>query len=78
MFEGNKVFLKAKEWMKRFGLFFVYALAIIPLPLDVNGLLAGYLGVSYKKYIAVNFLGKLTIFSLVAFGIISFAKFAGK
>lgn len=71
MFSGNKLVNKLKELMKRFGLFAVYVLAIVPLPLDVNGLLSGYLGISYKRYILVNFLGKLTIFALTAFGVLS-------
>ena len=64
----------AKKMVQKFGLIAVYILAIIPLPLDFNGLLSGYLGVSYKKYVFVNFLGKVTIFFLVAIGVFTFKK----
>ena len=60
-----------KRWMRKFETPLIYAFAIFPFPIDVNGLLCGYLGVSYKKYILINFLGKITIFLLVGLGIIS-------
>ena len=78
MFSGNAVVEKLKNVMKRYGLVAVYLLAVIPLPLDVNGLLAGYLGFSYKRYTLVNFLGKLTIFLLVGLGILTIPKFLNK
>jgi membrane protein YqaA with SNARE-associated domain len=65
---------KIKQLLQRFGLIAVYILAIVPLPLDVNGLMSGYIGIPYKKYILINFLGKLTIFSLVIFGFFSLFK----
>lgn len=67
-----------KKWMKRFGLIIVYILAVTPLPLDVGALLSGYLNISYRKYILVNFLGKVTLFLLVSLGVISFAKITHK
>lgn len=69
LFSGNKYIGIAKTFISKFGLFAVYILAILPLPLDVNGLLSGYMGVPYKKYILVNFFGKVTIFLLVGLGI---------
>jgi len=63
-----------KKWMKKFEVIAIYLLAIAPLPLDVNGILSGSLGVSYKKYILINFLGKITIFFLVGLGVIAIAK----
>jgi membrane protein YqaA with SNARE-associated domain len=75
LFSKNPIILTLKKLMERFGLLVVYLLAIVPLPVDVNGLLSGYVNVPYKKYILVNFLGKVTIFALVATGVISIAKF---
>lgn len=66
---------KAKTLLKHFGLLGVYILAILPLPVDVNGLLSGCLGLPYRSYIVVNFLGKVTIFLLVGFGILSLTNF---
>lgn len=65
---------KAKTFLKHFGFIGVYTLAIVPLPIDLNGLLSGYLGVPYRWYIVVNFLGKVTIFLLVGLGILSFSN----
>lgn len=78
LFSHHPLVVKLKKLMERFGLAIVYILAIIPLPLDVNGLLSGYVGIPYKRYVLVNFLGKVTIFSLVVFGIINISKFIGK
>ena len=71
LFSGNKYIGYAKNFIRKFGLLGVYVLAILPLPLDVNGLLSGYMGIPYKKYILVNFLGKLTVFALVGIGVIT-------
>ncbi len=74
LFSGNVIAQKLKKFMDRFGLLAVLVLSIIPMPLDVNGLLSGYMGVEYKKYIAVNFLGKIIVFALVGLGYFSFAE----
>lgn len=74
LFSGNTYIGMAKKFLNKFGLFAVYILAILPLPLDVNGLLSGYLGIPYRKYILVNFLGKVTVFFLVGAGIITLAE----
>lgn len=74
MFSGNELIQKVKQFMKRFELWAVYFLAVAPLPLDVNGLLSGYLGITFSKYLVVNFLGKITIFLLVGAGVITFSK----
>jgi membrane protein YqaA with SNARE-associated domain len=74
LFSKNPIVIMLKKWMERFDLFIVYILAIVPLPLDVNGLLSGYVGIPYKRYIFVNFLGKVTVFLLVAFGIITVSQ----
>jgi membrane protein YqaA with SNARE-associated domain len=71
LFSGNKYITWLKNVMKKFGLFAVFILAIVPLPLDVNGLMSGYLGIPFKKYILVNLLGKLIIFTLVGIGLLT-------
>lgn len=78
LFSRHPVVLKLKKWMEKFGLIIVYILAIVPMPLDVNGLLSGYVGIPYKQYILVNFLGKITVFALVAYGVISIANILNK
>jgi membrane protein YqaA with SNARE-associated domain len=74
LFSGNQIVGKLKKFVDRFGLFAVFILAILPMPLDVNGLLSGYMGVDYKKYIAVNFLGKVVVFALAGLGVITFSE----
>ena len=69
----NTLVLKAKGFVERFRLPAVYFLAIVPLPLDVNGLISGYIGIPYEKYITVNFLGKVTVFMIVCVGAMTFA-----
>lgn len=74
LFSKVPIITTVKNLMARFGLIVVFLLAITPTPFDVNGLLSGYLGISYRKYILVNFLGKLTLFTLVGLGMITLTK----
>lgn len=74
LFSNNIVVKKLKQFMDKFGLFAVYILAIVPMPLDLNGLLSGYFRVPFKKYLIVNFLGKITVFFLVALGVITISN----
>jgi membrane protein YqaA with SNARE-associated domain len=74
MFSHNSIVTKLKTLLHKFGLWMVYVFAIIPFPLDINGLLSGYISIPYPKYITVNFLGKITIFLIVAWGGLTVAK----
>lgn len=74
LFSNNSIVLLLKKWMVKYGLIVVYIVAIIPLPIDVNGLMAGYIGISYKKYIIVNFLGRCTSFLLAGLGVWTFVQ----
>jgi membrane protein YqaA with SNARE-associated domain len=73
-FSNNPIILLLKKWMVKYGLIVVYIIAIIPLPIDVNGLMAGYIDIPYKKYIAVNFLGRATSFLLAGLGVWTFTQ----
>ena len=66
LFQNNILLIRLTSLFKKSGLWGVYQLAIIPLPIDINGLLSGYIGIPYKKYIPINFLGKCTQFALEA------------
>ena len=44
--------------------------ALIPFPYDLIGLIAGYLGFSYRNFVIPTFLGKFTRFVLLGYGII--------
>ncbi|CAN5194122.1 hypothetical protein BH09PAT1_BH09PAT1_3100 [soil metagenome] len=75
LFSKNKLVGALKSLMKRYGLLAVFVIGVLPLPIDINGLLSGYLEISYKKYIVVNFLAKVTTFVLFALGILSLPFF---
>ncbi len=78
LFPHNSVITLLKKWMhKKYGLIVVYLIAIIPLPIDINGLLAGYVGIPFKWYILVNFLGRATSFLLAGLGVWTFAQAMG-
>lgn len=74
LFSNNAFLQLLKKWMVKYGLIVVYIIAIIPLPIDINGLMAGYVGIPYKQYIVVNFLGRVTSFLLAALGVWTFAE----
>ncbi len=74
LFSNHALVLKTKKLIQKFGLYAVYFLAIVPFPLDVNGLLSGYMGIPFKQYVLVNFLGKVTVFFLVVGGFLFFFK----
>lgn len=74
LFSRNKYVLMLKKFMNKFGLIAVYILAIVPIPVDINGLLSGYLGIPYRKFVLVSFLGKVTIFTLAAYGVVTLDK----
>lgn len=71
-FSSNAFILLLKKWMERYGLIIVYLIAIIPLPIDVNGLMAGYIGIPFKQYLLINFLGRATSFLLAGLGVWTF------
>lgn len=71
-FSTNSFVLLLKKWMERYGLLVVYLIAIVPLPIDINGLMAGYIGIPFKQYLLVNFLGRATSFLLAGLGVWTF------
>lgn len=71
-FISNPLVLLLKKWMERYGLIMVYLIAIIPLPIDVNGLMAGYIGIPFRHYLLANFLGRTTSFLLAGLGVWTF------
>lgn len=65
----EKYFEKGNEWFKRGkGFWAVIIFAATPLPFDVIGLLAGIFSYSPKKFILATFLGKMMVYSILAFG----------
>lgn len=59
---------RIKKWMDRFGLWVLFALAVVPNPLfDLAGIVAGATEVPVYKYLIVVWLGKLVKFATVAY-----------
>lgn len=65
---------KLEHLVERFGLYIVFVFAMIPFPIDINALLSGHLGIPYRRYILVNFLGKILLFTLVGLGVITLSN----
>jgi len=56
--------------VKKYGVFALFFWSLIPFPYDLVGFVAGYLGLSYPRYIIPTFLGKLLRFLLIGAGVI--------
>jgi membrane protein YqaA with SNARE-associated domain len=60
---------KAREWSRKRGVFFVlFLFAATPLPDDITGIIAGAIGYSMKKFFIAVLLGKLVMFTALAWG----------
>lgn len=55
----------------KFGPLAVFLLCLIPMPQDPTGLVAGYLGLSYKRFVIPTFLGMFIRSLLIGYGSIS-------
>lgn len=72
---GNKKpVIKLRDLVKKYGLIAVYVLAAIPTPFDVNGLISGYLGIPYRRFVVAAFLGRTTSYLLVGLGVFTFLR----
>ncbi len=58
--------------VKRYGTFAIFFWSLIPFPYDIIGFVAGYMGLSYVRYVIPTFLGKFIRFTLIGLGILSF------
>ena len=63
---------KIEHSIEKYGIFAIFFWSLIPFPYDIIGLVAGYLGLSYVRYIIPTFLGKFIRFTLIGLGILSF------
>ncbi len=59
----------ARHWMARHGRPGLFAISLVPFPLDFIGGTVGYLGFSYRYYLLPTFAGKLLRF--LALGIVA-------
>ncbi|RLJ07366.1 MAG: hypothetical protein DRP12_02355, partial [Candidatus Aenigmatarchaeota archaeon] len=58
---------KAEKWTKKRGFFLVvFIFAATPLPDDVTGILGGVLGYNIQKFFLACLLGKIFLYTLIA------------
>jgi len=66
--QKDKKVQKVKKWMEKYGLWTLFALAVIPNPLfDLAGIVAGATKISVHKYLIVVWLGKLIKFVAISY-----------
>ncbi|RLI98276.1 MAG: hypothetical protein DRO99_01095 [Candidatus Aenigmatarchaeota archaeon] len=69
MFGKKGMLEKASEWSKRRGTFLaIFIFAATPLPDDVTGIIAGAIGYDIRNFFLASFMGKLVMFSVLAWG----------
>jgi len=67
-------FKAIEKTVQKYGVFALFIWSLIPFPYDLVGFVAGYLGLSYKKYIVPTFLGKFIRLVLLGLGVASLWK----
>jgi len=59
MVRGGRMYARAENWMRRWGIWAILAIAVLPLPIfDVAGVVAGALGYPLWKFLLVGWVGK--------------------
>jgi membrane protein YqaA with SNARE-associated domain len=72
LFAGVKPVNTMKRWLRKYETVSMYVLSMAPFPVDINAMLSGYIQIPYPKYLLVNFLGKVTIFTLLGLFVLLF------
>jgi len=60
--------------INHFGPIALFFWSLIPIPYDLIGFVAGYLGISYKSFLLPTFLGKFIRFLLLGYGVVAIFK----
>ncbi len=68
VFTKGKWTIRAEKVLKKYGVWGLFTLSILPIPYDFVGLVIGYLGASYKTFFWPTFFGKLVRFILIGLG----------
>lgn len=68
----SKKIERLEKTINRFGSWALFFWSLIPFPYDLVGLIAGYLQLSYKRFIIPTFFGKFIRFILLGLGIMKF------
>lgn len=64
----NKRIIRIEELIGKYQGIALFFWALIPFPYDLIGLIAGYLQVPYKVFVAATFMGRFLRFLLLGFG----------
>jgi membrane protein YqaA with SNARE-associated domain len=65
---GDKVYIRAERWIRKWGVLTVFVFSLIPpLPIDVIGIVAGSLRFPLWKFLLACFLGKALLYTGMAF-----------
>jgi len=67
IFQGNKWYLRARAWLKKWGTPVVFIFAATPLPLDIMGMAAGNLRYPAWKYFIACVPGKIIKYIVMAY-----------
>jgi membrane protein YqaA with SNARE-associated domain len=65
---GDRVFIRAEKWIKRWGMLTIFVFSLVPpLPIDVLGIVTGSLRFPLWKFLLGCFLGKAILYTGMAF-----------
>ena len=67
IWSNNPNYLKAKGWLKKWGMLIVFVFAVSPMPLDLIGLAAGNLHLPAWKYFLPAWPGKTIKYTVLAY-----------
>lgn len=67
IWHDNKIYLRAVEWLKKWGMLTVFFFSVTPMPIDAMGLAAGNLRFPAWKYIIACFPGKVIKYVTMAY-----------
>ncbi|MDP1710582.1 MAG: VTT domain-containing protein [candidate division WWE3 bacterium] len=66
---------RVEKSIQKYGFWALFIWSLVPIPYDFVGFVAGYLGISYQRYILPSFLGKFVRFILMGYGTIGAVNF---
>jgi len=68
MIENRRLFIKTKDWLHRYGLLGIFALAVFPNPFfDMVGIAAGLLRIPVLHFLLATWLGQTMKFLLLSY-----------
>lgn len=65
--KGKKI-KRVEKSIQKYGVYALFFWSLIPFPYDLIGFVAGYLGISYRRFVIPTFLGKFIRLILIGIG----------